>query len=105
MVGTDSMVCIGSVANTDSKAYTVTDTSFDISFVGKVQDGSALAPVQPEPVHRSSSSMCRPYFPSRVGMLCNTSLHALLTYKIYRKGLLGYLQYFASIGNIHRGVL
>ena len=73
-----SMVHTNSEVHTHSEAHTHSDTGL----VGKVQDGSAIVPIQPEPAHRSSSSRCLPSFPSRVGMLYNPSLHGLLTYKI-----------------------
>ena len=70
-------------------AYTDVDTSFDTDWVGNVQDDRILVPVHPEPTLRYSSSKRLLFFPSKFGMLCNPFLHALLTYKIYRKILLG----------------
>ena len=84
---------------------TADDTSSDTVWVGIVQDDRILALVQPEVSHLSSSSQCRPSFASRAGILCNPSLRGLLTYKFYRKGLMGCLQLLASIDTPHPDVL
>ena len=85
----------------DSKAHNMIDTHSGTSSMGNTQDGSALVPVKPEPSHRSSSSRCLLYFPSRADMRYNPSHHGLLIYKIYRKGWLGYLQSSTSIDTLH----
>ena len=94
-------VDIGSMVHTDSEMHTTTDTGL----AGKVHDGSAIALVHPESIHCSSSSMCLPSFPLRAGMLCNISLHVLLTYKIYKRGFSRYLLPFANINTHRRDVL
>ena len=105
--GTDS---IDIVADSDSAAHMVVvahteaDSGSDTDWVGTVQANTMLAPFHPESAHHSSSSMCRPSFPSRVGMVYNPSLHALLAYKIYRTSLRECLKYFASIKIPCRGV-
>ena len=92
---------IDSAVHIDSEVHTVTDTYSSTSSMGNMQDGSALVPIQPEPSHRSSSSRCLLYCPSRADMLYNPSHHGLLIYKIYRKGWLGYLQSSTSIDTLH----
>ena len=67
------------------------DTEADTDFVGKEKAGSALAPLRPEPAHRSSSSRYILSSLSRASMLYSLSHHALLICKIYRKGWPGYL--------------
>ena len=108
MGGTNSTgieVDIDFLVHTDCEAHTDGDTSFDTDWVGNAQDYRMLALVQPEVSHHSSSSRCRTYFPSRSCILCNISLHALMTYKIYRKFFLGHLQLFVSIDTLRRGAL
>ena len=100
-VHTNSEAQFDSEVHTNSKAHTAADTDC----VGQAQVDRMLALVQPEAAPHSSSSRCRPSFPSRFGMLYNPSLHGLLNYKIYRKGLMGYLQSFASIDTPHHGAL
>ena len=59
--GTDS---VDIAADSDSAAHMVyvvhtkADTGSDIDWAGTVQDDMMLAWAQPEPAHRSSSSMC-----------------------------------------------
>ena len=86
-IGTDSDSAVHMVFVVHNQA----DTGCYIDWEGNAQDDMMLVLVHPDSTPHSSSSMCRSYFPSRVGMLCNPSLHSLLIYKIYRKGLLGYL--------------
>ena len=104
MGGTDSIDIVDD-SDYDAHIVVVVDieagTSSDTDWAGTRQYSTILAPVQPAPSPHSSSSMCRLSFPSRVGMLYNPSLHAPLTYKIYKKFLQGYLQSFASIGTLH----
>ena len=82
----------GSTTDSDSVAHMVglehteVDTSFGTHWVGTMQADTILVSVQPEPAHHSSSSRCLPSSPLGAGMLCNSSLHGLLTYKIYKKG-------------------
>ena len=99
------------VADSDSTVHmiatmhTKSDIGFDTDWEGNMQADTMLMSVHPEFAPNSSLSMCRLYFPSRVGMLYNPSLHALLTYKIYKTGLLEYLQSFASIDSLHHDFL
>ena len=73
--------------------------------VGTTRDDTMLAWVHPDPTPHSSSSMCLSSFTSRAGMLCNLSLHVLLTYRIYKRGLFGYLLLFANINTPRRDFL
>ena len=68
--------------------HTEVDPGYDTNWEGNAWANMMLVLVHPESTHHSSSGMCRSSFPSRVGMLCNPSLRALLNYKIYRTGLL-----------------
>ena len=91
--------------HTDYVVHTKVDTDSNTGFVGKAQVGSALAPIHPDPTHCSSSNMCLLSSPSEVVMLYNTSHHSLLTYKIYKKVWLGYLQSSTSIDSPHHDAL
>ena len=82
----------GSTAQMVDVVHTEADTSFDTDWVGTTQADTMVASIQPELAPHSSSSKCQPSFPSRVGMLCNPSLHALVTCKIYKTKLSRYLQ-------------
>ena len=86
-------------------AHTEADTSSNTDWVGTVQAGMTIAMVQPEPGPYYSLSMCLSYFPSRDGMLCNISLHVLLTYIIYKRGFPRYLLPFENINTPHRNAL
>ena len=86
-----------SVAHMVVVEHTEADTGSNTNWVGTMQTDMMVTPVQPEPTPHSSSSKCQLSFPSGAGMLCNPSLHALLTCKIYKIILSGYLQVFASI--------
>ena len=57
----------------------VLHTEADTGWLVIVQADMMLVLVQPESAHHYSLSKYRPYFPSRVGMLSNPSLHVLLT--------------------------
>ena len=67
--------------------HTEADIGSDTNWAGIAQADSMLASIQPDYVPHSSSNMCRSSSPSGVGMLCNPSLHSLLTCRIYRTGL------------------
>ena len=77
-------------------AVNIDSMGIEDDIVDNAQDGSVLALVHLESSHHSSLSRCLPSSPSRSDMLCNISHHVLLTYIIYNKGWLGYLQ--SSIG-------
>ena len=93
------------VVHMDSAVHNEVDNDFDTIFVGKVRAGSVLVLVQTEPARRYSLNMCLLSSPSGAHMLYNPSHHPLLTYKIYTKGWLGYLQYSTSINNPHHDSL
>ena len=96
---------VDSMVHTDSEVHTTADTGSDTDWVGIEKSDRMLTLVYPEVSHHSSSTRCRPSFPLIVGMLYNPSLHGLLNYKIYRKGLLRYLQSFESIDTPRYDVL
>ena len=108
VVGTGST---SSVAGSDffmcmiAKACTEVDTNFGIDWLGTAHVDTMLTPVHPETSRHFSLNRCRKYFLSRACMLCNIFLHVLLTYKTYKKYLLGYSQYFVGIGTYHRDAL
>ena len=52
------MVSIDFVVHMGFEVHTKDEIDSDTSFVGKAQAGSALALVQREPAHHSSSSRC-----------------------------------------------
>ena len=79
-VGTDST---GIVSDIGSVVHIEADTGSINDWVGNVQDGRELAPVQPELAPHSSLTRYSPSFPLRADMLCNPSHHGLLIYKIY----------------------
>ena len=92
VVGTGSVGSVdGSdfVACTTAEVCTKVDTDFGIDWVGTTQADMMLALVHPKLSHHYSSSRCQPYFPSRASMLCNPSLHGLLTYKFTKKSCWG----------------
>ena len=108
VVGTGSA---GSVAGSDFVVCTAVevrievDTGFGIDWVGTSQDDTMLVLVHPERALHFPFIRCRQYFLSRDGMLYNIFLHVLLTYKIYKRGFLGYLLPFANIKTPCRDVL
>ena len=105
VVHTSFAVHTSFMVHTGSVVHIGDDTDSDTIFVGKAQDGSVLAPVHPEPSRHSSSNRCLLSSPSKADMLYNPSQHALLIYKIYRKGWLGYLKSSTSIDNPHHDAL
>ena len=97
--GSDCVVYMVGVVHTED--YIGSNTVW----MGAEQANMMLSWVHPKPAPHSSLSMCLPFFPSRVGMFCNISLHVLLTYKIYKRDLSGYLQLFENINTPCRDAL
>ena len=87
------------------KEHTDADTDFDTDWVRTVQDDTILALVHPERAPNFSLSRYQLPFPSRAGILCNLSLHGLLTYKIYKRVFSVYLQPFSNINTPRRDAL
>ena len=108
MVGTDY---VDTTADSDYTihmvlvVHTEAGTGSDTNWVENAQADMMLTLVHSEAAPHSSLSICQPFFPLGSSMLYNPSLHALLTYKIYKIGLQECLQSFSSIDSPHHDVL
>ena len=83
----------------------IDSSGIEADTVDNAQAGNALAPIHPESTRDSSLGRCLPPSPSRDDMLDNISHHVLLTYKIYNKYWLGYLQSYIGIETLRGDVL